>query len=205
MSSYNSTSSFGNRSSFSEGSDASTSPTQEMGRHMQHLEPMPPVPEGEGNEPLDHPVLSTYHRDTVVPDRWLVESSRVSCSIPLLPLRSLLGAHSRLFFFSSISRGNTMMVRRCCYTIRHPSSFASISSRLVELRLTIVAFLFRRPLPSCRFPRSLCVPSTNRMQQTKSAWLKQMVRSSRLALPFQAHCRNSSSLHISFFTPHSYC
>ncbi|KAL7412066.1 hypothetical protein BDY24DRAFT_435608 [Mrakia frigida] len=65
MSSYQSSSdasSFGGRSS---SSDFATSPVATMGAHMAHLDNI-----NEGEEPLDHPVLSSYHRETVVPDRW---------------------------------------------------------------------------------------------------------------------------------------
>jgi hypothetical protein len=63
-------SSFGGRGPSSDGgSDFGMSPTKEMGSHMNHLEK---VAEDQGDEPLDHPVYSTFSRETTVTDKMSV-------------------------------------------------------------------------------------------------------------------------------------
>lgn len=94
MASYTSSSSFGGRSSFSDGSsDMSTSPTIARGGLHEHMSQAGQLPkfdeEGAGGaEPLDHPVLSSFNRDVVVAGDFGLAKMCVpspSLGLPFLP------------------------------------------------------------------------------------------------------------------------
>ena len=67
MTSFTSNSSFGGRSSFSEGSDLSTSPNfSRMTKFAEHRDQAGPPAADDDEGALTHPVLSSFNRDVVV-------------------------------------------------------------------------------------------------------------------------------------------